>query len=274
MAFVHSTASPLRESSTEVDVITPRNKQIGQKNLHIGLPLPADGRGGGSGGDTGGAGGASGASGMDEYTEFHNPEEAERTSSLVFDLRSLPPELQVTLRFSSLNTRLALSDSITGAHPTGFGATGLYRFVERFFAWLRNLVRRLFGTPRPPRTRSYAPIRSFGPVVYEADLSALVTVHDVRIPSFDFCASRLLIKNTGSLPSGSEYYFQVKQMMKDKVVGGSVYVVRLAGVPETPVLLSPDEEVEFSDVLKHMPPWIEPLMEAWMKATGVAESSE
>ncbi len=39
VAFVHSAASPINETSINVDEMTPRNRQVGQKNLHIGPPL-------------------------------------------------------------------------------------------------------------------------------------------------------------------------------------------------------------------------------------------
>ena len=42
VAFVHHSASPINGTGFDVDAITPGNKQIGQKNLHIGPPLPAE----------------------------------------------------------------------------------------------------------------------------------------------------------------------------------------------------------------------------------------
>lgn len=68
----------------------------------------------------------------------------------------------------------------------------------------------------------------FTRTIYEAEPSALVEIRDVRIPSYGFCAARFSVLNTGNLEKGGEYWFNVLQKVKNEVVGGSVYVVRIA----------------------------------------------
>src|SRR5439155_929894 len=76
VVFLHSAAKPINESTNyNVDSITPTNPQIAQKNLHIGT--------------------LGGQMAMQEYIEFHNPGPEARLIDLVFDLRPLPPELQM-----------------------------------------------------------------------------------------------------------------------------------------------------------------------------------
>lgn len=103
VVFIHSKDSPINETSMDVDFMTPRNRQVGQKNLHIGVPLSPspllkD----------------MGAALMEEYVQFHNPMSSTREASLVFDLRYLPPQLSVSLRLSLLDTVNPLEKSMTG----------------------------------------------------------------------------------------------------------------------------------------------------------------
>jgi hypothetical protein len=39
----------------------------------------------------------------------------------------------------------------------------------------------------------------------------------------------MVIENHGELPQGSEYRFQVQQFVGGRLVGGSTYVIRIAG---------------------------------------------
>jgi len=91
VAFVHSADNPITETALDVDTITPRNRGIGQRNLHIGPPLPA-------------SPGPKGGPAMHEYIELHNPFAEESEFDLVFDFRSLPKQLQVRLQFTRLDT--------------------------------------------------------------------------------------------------------------------------------------------------------------------------
>ena len=44
----------------------------------------------------------------------------------------------------------------------------------------------------------------------------------------------MAFENHGELPRGSEYRFQIQQVVGGRVIGGSTYVIRIAGhrVPE------------------------------------------
>lgn len=268
IAFVHSAFSPLRAASSEIDVITPSNKQIGQKNLHIG-PALASGRGMMMDLESGAGGMGSGQ--MDEYIEFHNSSASPREANLLFDLRSLSPELRVKIRFSRLDTPLPLASSISGlrtgaaaaaavtAPPRDISKVSIPMF-ERRSRWIGYLIRfvrgNLGGGGPPTPTYSYAPITTFEPTPYEAEPSALVRVSDVRIPAFGFVAARFTVENGGSLEPGREFRFQVQQIVKNQVVGGSVYVVRIAGRRNLPVWNGHLEEVEMEEKLPQLPLWI------------------
>jgi len=42
----------------------------------------------------------------------------------------------------------------------------------------------------------------------------------------------MVIENDCELPKGSEYRFQVQQVVRGRVIGGSTYVIRIAGHKE------------------------------------------
>ena len=125
-AFVHCSGSPINQTGFDVDVITPANKQIGQKNLHVGPPQPPVGGGAPGGGAPGGGPGTGGGPGapvggtrpMREYIEFHNSTSSARTSTLVYDLRGLPKELRVSFVLAPITTVNPLPGSITGVVST------------------------------------------------------------------------------------------------------------------------------------------------------------
>ena len=155
VAFVHSVQSPINESSNDVDAIAPVNPQVGQKNLHVIPPLPADVGGEQTAAATGGAGAQ-----MHEYVEFHNPTAVGREASLVFDLRRLPPEIQVKFQLTKLQTVNPLPASLSGIAEV-YPATALQqviclaecllKWLSRFLQWLgcciENLGRWLLGLP-------------------------------------------------------------------------------------------------------------------------------
>jgi hypothetical protein len=307
-AFVHSSGSPINESSFNVDEMTPLNRQIGQKNLHVGPPLPARGGGGGGGGGgtpgtggghgTGGgpgAGGGAGAGGagqrggtlrpMREYVEFHNPTNATRQASLVIDLRGVPPEIRTSFVLTKLDTVQPLGQSITGIKTPGarhsHGLVGrLATWIDRIEdeieettgellewlgCWVENLGRRLEDLPPKACRLRHRP--EFTPTVYTALPSSLVEIKGVRIPAGGSVAALISIQNRGDLPPGSEYPFQVQQLVGGKVVGGSVYVVRIAGDKIANPFVPPSlaggldvralEELEReAEDLRVLPPWM------------------
>jgi uncharacterized membrane protein YgcG len=265
-AFVHNSGSPINETSFNVDEMTPRNKQVGQKNLHIGPPLPATPDGGGGGGGSGGGGSGGGGSGsgvgaggapgagrrrMREYVEFHNPTSAPRQATLVLDLRGLPPEIRASFVLTPIDTAQPLPTSITGIHQPQHHYHGLLGGVARWadriedeieetagalLARLGDLTedlgRRLEELPPEKRETRRRHQPRFDPTVYTALPSSLVEVKDVRLAAGASAAALLSIENRGSLPHGSEYTFHVQQVVGGHIAGGSAYTVRIAG-PKT-----------------------------------------
>ena len=283
MVFIHSASSLISETSMNADQVARANKQIGQKNLHIGPPLPS------SPSPSGGGGGAGGQprSMMEEYVEFHNPTSETRVASLVFDLQSLPQQLAVSFKLTRLDTVEPLHNSLGGVariRRPGFvkrflGCLGsLIRWlgwlVQWLGCWIENLGRRILGLPL--KTCKFKPdvkLPDFEDTVYEAQPSALVEVKGVRLPPFGFGAALLSIRNTGTLEEGSEYRFDVQQVVKRTVVGGSTYVVRVAGEKKIPPPMVPDvfradldEDTRIriereAEELKYVPPWAKDIVE-------------
>jgi hypothetical protein len=104
----------------DVDALTPGDHQVGQKNVHVGPPLPASpGPGGGSGG-----GGVPQPvpEGSLLHVEFNNPTAAVLTANLEIDARGLPPELSLVFQTSTLNTVNPLSSSLTGVASQAAGS--------------------------------------------------------------------------------------------------------------------------------------------------------
>jgi hypothetical protein len=236
--FIHSAEHPIGESiNYSVDSLAHANPQVGQKNLHIVAPLapspkpppppsPSPGRGG-----------------MREYIEFHNPTLERRVADLVFDLRPLPPQLQTWLRFSALKTEASLETSLTGietVHHPGLadhvkaallaGVEHGEELVHWFDHWLHRLEAGLGGTPHDDRPcHKPHPGMRMTPPIYRAKPASLVAVRGVELPPHDAAAALIAIENHGGLGEGSEYRFQVQQVIDGRVVGGSTYVVRIAG---------------------------------------------
>ena len=69
----------------------------------------------------------------------------------------------------------------------------------------------------------------FTPITYRAKPASLVAVRGVQLAPHDAAAALIVIENHGKLPKGSEYRFQVQQVVGGHVVGGSTYVIRIAG---------------------------------------------
>ena len=318
VTFVHSSASAINESGYDVDEITPLNKQIGQKNLHIGPALPAAAGGGDPGGGGPGGGGAPGDRGagprggqrtgvrgfggalpqdaeaapegaeqavsMVEYLEFHNPTSLTRESTLVVDLRGLPPEIRVSFVLTSLETVNPLSASITGVHRTGPQAHGLLgelavwadriedelaetagRLLVRLGHLLEDAGRSLEGAPPHHHHRHHLP--NFEPTVHTALPSARVAIEGVRLGALSSEAMLITIENRGTLTPGAEFGFQVQQFVAGRLVGGSGYVVRIAGLKVEHPFVSPSlrgdldteeiEDLEAEGVARrHLPPWM------------------
>ncbi|HTS26320.1 MAG TPA: hypothetical protein VMH81_10640 [Bryobacteraceae bacterium] len=203
VALVHSAASPIGATIMDVDSLTPGNRQVGQKNVHVGPPLPASPSPGGGGGAPHPL-----PEGSLLHVEFNNPTAAVRTANLVIDARGLPPQLSLVFQTSALTTVKPLSASITGVASQAAGT------IEQ--------------NPQTP---------PLAPVVYTAGPSARVEIEEVQIPAYGKVGAVMSVTSTGPLPPGSEYRFQVQQIVGSDfgpqavTVGGSVYVVRIAGTP-------------------------------------------
>ena len=241
-AFVQSATDGVGESMRmQIDDIAPSNRHVGQKNVHIGPPLPpapiAPPPGGGGGG-----GGV-----MEEYLEFHNPSPATTNADFLFDLRGLPQELGVTVRLSKIGTVSPRVQSATGVADqrplpvdrrwtAGAPKTLLGRiigFVKRLFCELGNIARALLGRHRRPcGPPPGPPFPEFEPLIYEAQPSALMELRGITLPPFGFCAALIRIETKGNLEPGSKYRFNVQKRVREAALGGNTYVVTIDGDPK------------------------------------------
>lgn len=241
--LVHSGLSGVGETTRmQIDEIAPTNRQVGQRNVHIGPPLPPSPVSEARGSPGSGAGGRA----MEEYVEFHNPTRNQRKSDLLLDLRGLPPALGVTFRLSETGGTAALEGidgvaaSRTEAVPDRWRrgvrrstSTGLLALLKRLLCLLLNFVRRLFGRhPRPCGAGDGRPLPPLQPTVYEADPGALVRIRGVEIPPLEFCAALLRVEVHSPLEPGSGYRFEVQQEVQERVIGGCTYIVSIGGEPK------------------------------------------
>lgn len=283
-AFVQSASSQIKETSFNLDDIVPIDRQIGQKNLHVGPALPSNGsgEGGGSPGD---------GRPMLEYIEFYNPTNSIRITTLVLDLQGLPPELVVSFVLTPINTVNPLPGSITGVISTS-GEPGTIgpgcdhkkhchhhhgchdhdpdhdhdgdddhkdscQCTEITLCSSCQLLKcRSCHSTHPSKTCPCKKFFSqFNPIIYTASPSALVSISDVKIPAYSFVAAYFSVTNTGSLPEGQQYRFNVQQFVGEQLKGGSTYVVRIAGkAPFNPYTLPDTDEFNIEPPL---PPWVQ-----------------
>jgi hypothetical protein len=258
--FVHSAAAPVGESTNvDLDSITLHNKQVGQKNLHI-VEL---GSGAGSGAGASGTGtGSAATSWPNLYIEFHNPTLSPRTCSLAVDLRAVPEEVEVALRFTRLTTVHPLQDSISGIMR--HEAPGLLWWL----GWpLRALVWLLAALFPGSATLRRLPI--FEPTRYVARGGRAVRVEDVVLPPRAFAAARLQLSTQGAITAGAEFCLEIQQLVQESVVGGSTFLFRgpkpaQAIVPHrsTPEEFAEEERIAEEDRFRSLPPWIRRLRAA------------
>jgi hypothetical protein len=270
-AFVQQASSQINESSFDLDDITPIDKQIEQKNLHVRPALPSN--------PSGRPGGAPGSGRpMLEYIEFHNAIKAASTSTLVFNLKGLPKELSIAFVLTPLKTLNPLPGSITGVvSSTGKPGTigsgcdhhdgkdgkhcphhGHHHKHCHYTPCSSCPLLKCAACqkPNPPKSCPCTKFFSqFTPVVYTASPSSLVSISGVQIAGYNFVAAYFSVTNTGSLPERMQYRFNVQQYIGDRLVGGSTYVVRIArNAPFAPYTLDDTDEL---GVEPTMPVWIE-----------------
>jgi hypothetical protein len=241
VAFVHSADNPITETALDVDTITPRNRGIGQRNLHIGPPLPA-------------SPGPKGGPMMHEYVEIHNPFAEDSEFDVVFDFRSLPKELQVRLQFTHLDTVEPLHHALVGIASAHAG-----NLVE-----IRTNKDSDHGRHCKHSKRIELP--SFVDRIHVASPSTRVLVQGVKLQAYEQAGAFLSISNTGNLSPGARYRFTVRQVGIRQAVGGGTYIVRIGGVAHGPTrfvapshdytrFLKTGEMIQESDP-KSLPPWI------------------
>ena len=104
--------------------------------------------------------------------------------------------------------------------------------------------------------------------------ASLVSVRGVRLARHGAAAALMVIENGGRLAPGTEHRFQVQQVAGERVLGGSTYVIRIAGQPRLPPpVVRPSHVIDPKTgrppdkpprKLRYVPPWM----------TGVVEERE
>jgi hypothetical protein len=245
--FVHSAASPINETGLSVDAITAANRQIGQKNLHIGPPLPPA-----PGPAEGGRGPGGAPARMVEYVEFHNPTDTDRIADLILELTRLPGALRASFQLTPLETLGPLEDALVGvashgpAHPDDMPfppskkswLDWLIGWLRILLCWLANLIRFLFGRPRRKCRRRYLELPSMEPTLYEATPGERVEIRGVRLRPHERVAAALAITPVDGLETGARYWFDIQQRTYEgeleTIVGGGRYLVVVDGEEKRP----------------------------------------
>lgn len=236
VCFVQSADNPITETAYDVDTVTPRNRGIGQRNLHIGPPLPP------SQGPRGQV--------MREYIEFYNPYADAAEFDLLFDFRSLPALLEVRLQFPEMKAVEPLEHAIVGIGSRKAG----------------SLIAQKTTGPAGSREKIIQ-LPPFVHEVYTARPSSRVMVQSLMLPPFGKTAAFLSIANTGTLPAGSRYTFMVRQSGTRLAAGGSTYVVRIGGAAQGPELfIAPSHDYQLYRKTGKIMPEVDPLsLPPWIK---------
>lgn len=169
IAILHSPSRPITSftgTETNVDAITRRNPQLGQKNLHV-IPahaplLPRES-----------VSAEARAPEQMMTVEIHNPSAEVREATLLFDLKRLPMSIDVAFHLSSNVTPSA----VTGA-----------KRVRGCGCW-------------PFRARG-----ELSPVRYEAGKLTAVEVKGVRLGPDQGCAARLAVRVPPETPPGEHTF--------------------------------------------------------------------
>ena len=248
VAFIHAANATVGETvRMNVDAITPTNRQVGQKNLHIGPPLPAS-PGPAPGPPTGG--GPRPGPTWYPYVELHSPGPMHVRSQIHLDLRALPAALRVSFMLTPLPTERPLDRSTRGLLRTreassadfppslrGRRRPGAVSLVAKLVAWLLRLLG--IGRVKPPGGSGPPDLLDrLRPVVYEAAPSEVVEIDGVRLAPFGTAGMLVRVENGGSLEPGSRHRFEVQQHMsllerEGPLIGGATLEVVIAGTPAT-----------------------------------------
>jgi hypothetical protein len=210
--FVHSASAPLSGiTNVDLDDLTVHEKRVGQKNVH--LVGPKGGAGTGS---------SQNLTWPELYVEFHNPTRVPRESTLVVDLRTVPAEVEVSLRFTRLGTRRGVAGRGAPSRPT--------RYV---------------GRP-----------------------GDVVRVEGVTLRPRGFAAVRVSCRASPLPASIRQFRLEVQQQVRERVVGGSTFVLSgprdlppLVHDRPTPVEFAERERIAREEASRYLPPWIRRLRE-------------
>jgi len=255
--FIHCQGSPIAESVRfNIDEISPDNRQVGQKNVHI--VTMGMGGGGGMGGETSGgaAGGAPDGSsaGLSETitVDFHNGSDAEKMVALSVDAASFPKQSRQVVQLTPLKTAQPLMNSISGIEqtsPPGIAAM-LWYWIKRFFIALFSRIGILKSPPRLLRPEKFllAP-------------GSLFEVKGVYLKPGEFVTAKISVSLPGSLKPGEECRIEVQQKEGRKLRGGSTFVFKCppsGKIIINPILSEEDfKEMEEGNEAAYLPPWID-----------------
>jgi hypothetical protein len=253
-AFIHSAAAPIGETRMSVDAIAPTNRQVAQKNLHIGPPLPP--APGPAAGDD-----ATGAPLMEHYVEFHNPETKGRLANIRLDTEMLPPGIRVRMRPSRVTTTLPLPQAGAGMERTFESPVPrrwlapeqrglvwwLVALLSRLWCRIVNFVRGLLGMPKQPCKVQWT-VPALSNTVFEAMSPGIAEIRGIALPPGGMGALLIAVEPLVPLQPGAEYRFEVQQWARPAdgqevpdypgrgpetggmaMVGGGTHVIHIAG---------------------------------------------
>ena len=126
-AFVHSANALLSPMSTNIDLITSLNKQIGQKNLQL-VVLGKSSKG------PKGVGGSL-------IIRFSNPTTTERVATLVFDQRALPKQLRLEVQLSKVDLLTQFLPAVHKLKPATLATIGRVLLPPRATVAARIVIR-------------------------------------------------------------------------------------------------------------------------------------
>ncbi|HTJ47072.1 MAG TPA: hypothetical protein VL463_33450 [Kofleriaceae bacterium] len=221
VAFVHGPGALLDTAglSLSVDDVVPRNRQITQRNVMVGPPLPAGPTPSPMqpGGDTG-IGGRFGRE-LRAYIELNNPHVETAASTVSIDLAALPPQTIVETRLS----KGAAPRAIEGAHPFAI-RDGAWRWLALGVADVIDRVRTYLGVAaKPPGKRLPLAVR---PLVARGGKS--VELRELAIAGRGKAAAELRIRLDGTLEPG-EYHIDLVQRAaagdKRALIGGATIII-------------------------------------------------
>jgi hypothetical protein len=192
-AFIHCGTSLIGESTRiNIDEISPDNRQVGQKNVHIVT-----------------IGGTRMRRAIS--VEFHNASDKEREVALVIDCTAFPTEFSQTVRLTPLTTTKPLRDSVSGL--AGIRQARLWEVLWfRIRSFLVDLLWRLGLTKRrlllEPEEFIVKPASSF-------------EVAGVHLQAGEFAIARISVTAPRPLRTGESYRMEVQQREGNKLVGGA-----------------------------------------------------